>query len=265
MNAITNKKLKRALEGESMEKVNLLAELYTQKLNLTQTTLADSSLQQQISRPSIYVSIVTNSRLLREALILLLQTHQQISLSYKYIDNADVNPSVTNFSQHLFLLDSGVGREVAISHIQAWRKQQPSPYIIVLELKNDSNLILEFIEAGTHGYALQGASSTEVMQIIEQVCQGTTQCSPELTAKLFERLAQVKTVQQTNTKPSLTRRELEVLHCIAKNYSDRQIATELVIEVRTVKHHVHNILRKLNVKHRWNAAQLALEHQFINS
>ncbi|BAZ50203.1 hypothetical protein NIES4103_28170 [Nostoc sp. NIES-4103] len=50
-------------------------------------------------------------------------------------------PTVVNSSKHLFLLDSGVGREVAIAHIQAWRSQQPSPYIIVLELKNDSNLI----------------------------------------------------------------------------------------------------------------------------
>lgn len=248
-----------------MEKVNLLSDLYSQKLNCTQTTLADSSIQKQTSQPSIYVNVVTNSRLLREALTVLLQTHQHIYSSEKYVDNVDVMPIVTNCAKHLFLLDCGVGREAAIAQIQAWRKQHPSAYIIVLELKNDSNLILDFIEAGTHGYALQGASGVEVMQIIEQVCQGTAQCSPELTAKLFERLAQAKTVQQTNPKPSLTRRELEVLQFIAKNYSDRQIASELVIEVRTVKHHVHNILQKLNVKHRWQAAQLALEHQFINS
>lgn len=248
-----------------MENVNLLPDIYPQTLTLTQTALANSSIQQQIIRPSIYVSIVTNSHLLREALTVLLQTHQHIHLSDNYVGNADTIATVVNSSKHLFLLDSGVGREVAIAHIQAWRSQQPSPYIIVLELKNDSNLILDLIEAGIHGYALQGASSAEVIKIIGQVCQGTVHCSPELTAKLFERLAQAKTVQQTNPKPSLTRRELEVLQFIAKNYSDRQIATELVIEVRTVKHHVHNILRKLNVKHRWNAAQVAIEHQFINS
>jgi DNA-binding NarL/FixJ family response regulator len=53
------------------------------------------------------------------------------------------------------------------------------------------------------------------------------------------------------------------LHCIAKNYSDREIAIELVVAVRTVKHHVHNILRKFKVKHRWQAAQLARENRWL--
>ncbi|MBU7587374.1 MAG: response regulator transcription factor [Nostoc sp. TH1S01] len=246
-----------------MDNVSLLQDVYSQTLTMTKIRYKDSSIQEKTIQPRIYISIITNSNLLREALTVLFHTHQHICLNDNHLNNADVNSTVMNSSKHLFLLDSGVGRDVALAQIQAWRLQHPSTYIIVLELKNDSDLILDFIEAGTHGYALQGASSAEVMQIIEQVCQGTAQCSPEITAKLFERLAQAKTVQQSNPKPVLTRRELEVLQYIAKNYSDRQIATELVIEVRTVKHHVHNILRKLNVKHRWKAAQLALENQFI--
>jgi len=123
---------------------------------------------------------------------------------------------------------------------------------------------LSCIEAGAHGYALQGASSAEVIQVIEQVHRGVAHCSPEVTAKLFARLTQLKTVQQSIEKPALTCRELEVLHYIAKDYSDRGIASALVIEVRTVKHHVHNILRKLNVKHRRDAAQLAINNGWLN-
>jgi DNA-binding NarL/FixJ family response regulator len=158
---------------------------------------------------------------------------------------------------------SGIGENTTITHIQAWRSLQPSPYVVVLELKNHIDPILDCIEAGAHGYALQGASSVEVIQIVEQVYQGTAHCSPEVIAKLFERLAQPKPVQQSQEKPLLTRRKLEVLHCIAKKYSDREIAIELVVEVRTVKHHVHNILRKFKVKHRWQAAQVALENRWL--
>jgi DNA-binding NarL/FixJ family response regulator len=247
-----------------MENVSLPPGLCPQTLTLTKPALACSSMQEQLNQPDIHLSIVSNSHLLREALTVLLQTHHSIHLIDNYAGDADIISTVTNSSNHLFLLDSGIGREAAISHIQAWRSQQPSSYVIVLELKNDSDLILDCIEAGAHGYALQGAKSAEVIEIIEQVCQGTAQCSKEVTAKLFERLAHFKTaVQQSNTKPPLTRRELEVLHCIAKNYSDREIATELVIEVRTVKHHVHNILRKLNVKNRWYAARLVLENEVL--
>ncbi|NEQ21868.1 MAG: response regulator transcription factor [Microcoleus sp. SIO2G3] len=234
--------------------MNLLPELCSPNptSHSTKSTLASSS-----------ISIVSNSYLLREAITLLLKSHQPTYLINSYAGDVNIVLTAINPSNHLVLIDSGMGDNATITHIQEWRSLQPSPYVVVLELKNDIELILDCIEAGAHGYALEGASSAEVIQIVEQVYQGTAQCSPEVTAKLFERLAQPKAMQQSQEKPLLTRRELEVLHCIAKNYSDREIAIELVIEVRTVKHHVHNILRKFKVKHRWQAAQVALENRWL--
>jgi DNA-binding NarL/FixJ family response regulator len=218
----------------------------------TRSTLASSS-----------ISIVSDSYLLREAITLLLQSHQSTYLINSEAGDINSVSTAINLSNHLVLIDSAIGKKATITQIQEWRSLQPSPYVVVLELKNDIELILDCIQVGAHGYALQGASSAEVIQIVEQVFQGAAQCSPEVTAKLFERLAQPKAVQPSQEKPLLTRRELEVLHCIAKNYSDREIAIELVVAVRTVKHHVHNILRKFKVKHRWQAAQLALENRWL--
>lgn len=215
-----------------------------------------------LGQSQVQISIVSNSRLLREALILLLQSYGSIDTVQGETDGVDF--AAANYPNHLVLLDGGIGHNAVVAHIQEWRLRQPSVYVIVIELKNDSDLILDCIEAGTHGYALQGASSAEVAQVIEQVYQGSAQCSPEITAKLFERLAQSKTEQPSLAKPALTRRELEVLYYLAKSCSDREIATELVIEVRTVKHHVHNILQKLKVKHRRDAAQLALNNRWLN-
>ena len=234
--------------------MNLLLELCSPNptSHSTQSTLASSS-----------ISIVSNSYLLREAITLVLQSHQPTYLIKSYVGDINIASTAIKLSNHLVLIDSGIGENATITHIQEWRSLQPSPYVVVFELKNDIELILDCIQAGAHGYALQGASSAEVIQIVEQVYQGTAQCSPEVTAKLFDRLAQPKAVQQSEEKPPLTRRELEVLHCIAKNYSDREIAIELVVAVRTVKHHVHNILRKFKVKHRWQAAQLARENRWL--
>lgn len=227
-------------------------------------TLAHASIQKPFSQSDVYISIVSNSHLLCEALILLLQNHWSIDIVNSGTNDVDIASTVKNPLNHLVLIDSGIGQTAVIAYIQERRSLQPSPYLVVLELKDDTDFILDCIEAGAHGYALQSASSVEVIQIIEQVCRGVAHCSLEITAKLFERLTQSKTVQQSREKPALTRRELEVLQCIAKDYSDREIATQLVIEVRTVKHHVHNILRKLNVKHRWDAAQLALKNCWLD-
>ena len=74
------------------------------------------------------------------------------------------------------------------------------PYIVVLELSNDVDTILTCIEAGAHGYTLQGASSEEVNKVILQVRQGIAQCSPEITAKLFSRLTELRATQHPNIK-----------------------------------------------------------------
>jgi len=242
-----------------------LTPLYAQSFIPTSTRSASphASVQRPFKQFDIQISIISNSHLLREALALLLQNHWSTDIVNSSTSAVDMTSTVTKSSNHLVLLDSGIGQHALVANIQEQRSLQPSPYIVVLELKDDPDLILGCIEAGAHGYALQSASSAEVIQVIEQVCQGVAYCSPEITAKLFARLTQSKTVQQLREKPALTCRELEVLQYVAKGYSDRGIATELVIEVRTVKHHVHNILRKLNVKYRRDAAQIAINNCWL--
>lgn len=230
----------------------------------TKAALGYTSDQEKLIQHNRCISIISNSHLLHEALMLPLKAQPLMQIVNHYAGDVDIVSTIINPLSHLVLLDSGIGRDLTITRIQQWRSLQPSPYVVVLELKNDIDLILSCVEAGTHAYALQGASSTEIAQVIEQVYQGSFQCSPEITAQLFERLSQPKSLQRSGEKSPLTRRELEVLHYVAKEYSDREIATQLVIEIRTVKHHVHNILQKLNVKHRWDAAQLALKNCWLD-
>lgn len=239
-------------------------EFQSYQLTSTKAALGYTSEQEKLIPHNRCISIVSHSRLLHEALMFSLKAHQSTQAVNHYAGDIDIASTIINARSHLVLLDSGIGRNLTITQIQQWRSLQPSPYVVVLELKHHIDLILDSIEAGAHAYALQGASSTEIAQVIEQVYQGSFQCSPEITAQLFERLAQSKNSQRVGEKPPLTRRELEVLHYVAKEYSDRQIATQLIIEVRTVKHHVHNILHKLNVKHRWDAAQLALKNSWLD-
>ncbi len=249
------------------------------KLVSANGSLADSKqdcltqlVQEQWIQPNLCLSIVSHSHLLREALARLLQTdwNHRLKHSSKEGDTSDTADSISTaekLTQHLVLLDYGIGRDLMIPSIQQWRSQHPGCYVVVVELKQESDLILDCIEAGAHGYVLQGASSLEIAQTIERVCRGEAHCSPIITAKLFERLAQTKMAQKNaqplREKPSLTQREIEVLHYVAQGCSDREIAAKLVIEVRTVKHHVHNLLRKLHVKYRWQAAQLAIENGWL--
>jgi two-component system response regulator NreC len=230
-----------------------------------QPTLAPVSPHRTRPPAPIAVSVVTNSCLLQEGLVQLLGTHLDLELVGSYGEEFLDPAQIPNPARHVVLIDGGLGQAAILSWVRFWRGQVPGVYVLVLELTNDIPLILACVEAGAHGYTLQGASSIEVAAAINEVQQGRAQCSPEVAARLFARLAaQGASVPALSCmKGPLTDREMEVLQYLARDYSNQDIATQLVIEVRTVKHHVHNILEKLQLHHRWDAARVAIERGWV--
>ena len=214
----------------------------------------------------ISLSVVSNSRLMREGLVTLLATHIPVRLAGAYSGEPDTELQLPNPPDHVVLLDSGVGQEAARAWTRLWTGLAPSARVIVLELLNDADLIVSCIEAGAGGYTLRGASVAEVADAILQVRSGAARCSPEVAARLFARVASLSAARpRFPAGPSpLTPRELEVLRCIAADYSNQEIAERLVLQVATVKHHVHNILDKLHLRHRWDAARLAIERGWLD-
>ena len=210
------------------------------------------------------VSVITTSYLFREGLMQLLTAYLRLELISSCGEQRPELAQIPDPASHVVLVDAGLGQTAVIGWITCWRQQVPAAYVLVLELLNDIELILTCVEAGAHGYTLKGASSAEIATAIIEIQQGRSRCSPEVTARLFARLASraSPTAAATCSIP-FTQRELEVLHCLACDYSNQEIATELVIEVRTVKHHVHNILAKMQVHHRWDAARVAIERGWV--
>ncbi len=214
----------------------------------------------------VAISIVSNSRLLRESLVALMAPYIDLFLVDTYSASPVAPSLLSNPLGHVLLLDGGIGRDAAIAWIRLARGLVPPAQVVVVELPNDINLILACIEAGAGAYSLQDASAGEIARAITAVQRGVAQCSPEVTAQLFARLAArapVEAVPPTLTTP-LTRRELEVLRFISEGRSTQEVATALHIEVRTVKGHVHRILEKLELRNRWDAVRLAEQQGWLN-
>lgn len=214
----------------------------------------------------IAISIVSNSRLLSEGLVALLSRRMYVQLIATYSgEPIQVHPPPSP-QGHVVLLDSSIGRTTAQNWIFFWRQCTPPAAVVLLELIDDVELILACIEAGASGYTLRGSAPEEVADTIWMVSQGYARCSPQITAQLFDRLAQLKAqvaAEYVTTTP-LTTRELEVLQLVAQGYSNKEIADKLYITLRTVKQHVHNILHKLELKHRYEAANLAREQGWVH-
>lgn len=135
----------------------------------------------------------------------------------------------------------------------------PSTKVLALGLTEEKKRVLRYVEAGASGYVLKDDSLEDLIEIVRATQEGKVFVSPEIAAAMMERLSDLAQMfagieNNLTDTTALTTRELEVLELISKGYTNQQIAQNLVIEVGTVKNHVHNILEKLNVSSRAEAA-----------
>ncbi|WP_461218970.1 response regulator transcription factor [Lapidilactobacillus salsurivasis] len=139
-------------------------------------------------------------------------------------------------------------------------KQWPQAKIIILTSFIDDEKVYPAIEAGAASYILKTSTAAEIAQAIRATAKGESVLEPEVTTKMMNRMSQKN---QPQLYEDLTAREREVLMLIAKGKSNKEIADELFITLKTVKTHVSNILAKLQVEDRTQAAIYAFKHKLV--
>jgi DNA-binding NarL/FixJ family response regulator len=156
----------------------------------------------------------------------------------------------------------GVGGIEACRRI---REVVPSARILMLTMSDDESDLFEAIKAGASGYLLKDLPGEEVASAIRRVHDGQAIIPPGMAATLlaeFTRLSQ-DPAPVTGSAPLLTDREVEVLRLVARGHANREIAELLVISENTVKNHVRNILEKLHLHSRVEAAVYAHQQHLI--
>lgn len=208
------------------------------------------------------ISIVSNSLLIRDGLLGMLAPHIQLMQVGSWTLDQRVSPPAKMLDQ-VVLIDGNSEVTRLLESIHYWRSLSVS-HVFVCEINFDIDLIINCIEAGANGYSLKGASARDIALALTAMRNNRVQCHPEVASRLFTRLSTLSKTQQPEScvVPALTTREWEVLEFIKHDYSNKAIADALYIEVRTVKHHVHNILEKIGVVSRHDAARFAIEQGF---
>lgn len=150
--------------------------------------------------------------------------------------------------------------ENALSLVQTFGRHASSPAVLVMGLPNVEPLIMRYLEGGAAGCIREQDSSADLVNAIRLAAARQIALHAELFPFVLKRVSALASAQRaspTQTSPndkSLTRREREILQLLAQGCGNREIAQNLVIELGTAKNHVHNILDKLNVKSRRDAA-----------
>ena len=156
----------------------------------------------------------------------------------------------------VILMDLMMPEMDGIAAIKEIKKQRPQARILVLTNFAGEEMIFPAIKSGAVGYHLKDSSPEALIEAIRQVSQGMVSLHPSIAKKLLDELH--NTGEQKLAEEPLTSRELDVLRRIAQGQENREIAEQLVISEATVRTHVSNILGKLHLASRTQAALYAL-------
>ena len=157
------------------------------------------------------------------------------------------------------LVSVGLPRQGAMELTRAIVEGVPNTKVLALGLADESDDVLKYIEAGAAGYILKDSSLLDLIEIIRSTQRGEAQVSAKMAGAMMERLSSLAKmfVSVENTIADgvrLTPREWEVLQYLGKGCTNQEIASHLLVEIGTVKNHVHSILEKLHVSNRDEAA-----------
>jgi DNA-binding NarL/FixJ family response regulator len=213
----------------------------------------------------VRVLLVDEHALFREGLGRALTDVDDIDVAGEAVDGDDALERSMRLRPDVVVMDvrmpegSGAG---AIARIRAAR---PEIAVLVLTGSQDDEDLVESLRSGATGYVLKDASVDEVADAIRSVARGQGVISPTMTAKLLERFGALLRRVPDDRESRLTVRELDVLRLVVKGLSNREIARDLFISQNTVKNHVRNILEKLHVRTRTEAATLAMRERLLDA
>jgi two-component system, NarL family, nitrate/nitrite response regulator NarL len=204
----------------------------------------------------ITLAVIAPVRLYREGLAALFADRKGFEVVATASASEDGLAQVRHRSPDVVLV--ALGDDAGAPLVRELVATAPEARVVMVGVTDDHPEVMPLAEAGVAGYVTTEASGEEIVLVVESVARGELPCSPRLAATLLHR---VTTLAQERSAPSalasLTVRERQIVELLSDGLSNKEIARGLQIEVATVKNHVHNILEKLNVKRRAQAAALA--------
>ena len=205
---------------------------------------------------TIKILIADDHAIVREGLRSLIATEPGMEVQGEASDGLVAVNMYEKLQPDVALFDLMMPRMNGISAIQEIITRYPHARILVLTSFAEDEQILPAIKAGALGYLLKDTSPGELLKAIREVYAGESSLSPVIARKLIQEIN--RPTQRGETIETLSEREREVLNLLADGLSNQEIAEVLVISERTVRNHVGNILGKLHLANRTQAALYAI-------
>lgn len=210
---------------------------------------------------SIKVMLADDHVLIREGIRQLLEFDGAIEVIDEANDGNECLKKLNRVKPDILLLDINMPKKNGIEVLEEIKNNNMNVKVLILTVHNEVEYLLKAVDIGVDGYILKDTESNELKKAIISIVNGESYIQPNLIPALNSKL--VSRDKDKDKIDALTNREMEVLICVANGMFNREIADELSISERTVKNHVTNIFKKIDVADRTQAAVFAIKNDII--
>jgi len=206
--------------------------------------------------------IADDHELVRQGLVALLSVKPGVEVIGQARNGVEAIELASSLKPDIILMDLLMPLKNGIEATREIKTENPDARILIITSFAEDENVYQAIKSGALGYLLKDSSPQDLMQAIHDVCSGRMSLHPNIALKLIDELN--RPADGPATEEPLTEREVEVLKLVAKGRSNQEIAEKLVVSERTVGAHVSNILSKLHLANRTQAALYALRKGFTD-
>lgn len=205
--------------------------------------------------------IVDDHSLIREGLKQLLEFDGSIEVVGEASNGIECLEKIDSVHPEVLLLDINMPEKNGIEVLKEMKEKESPIKVLILTVHNELEYLTQAVDIGVDGYILKDSESSELKKAIQSVLDGENYIQPSLIPALNNQL--VNRDIEKDKISLLTNRELEVLIQVANGMFNKEIATNLNISERTVKNHISNIFKKIDVSDRTQAAVFAIKNNII--
>lgn len=210
---------------------------------------------------SIKVMLADDHVLMREGIRQLLEFDGSIEVVEEANDGEECLKKLEKVKPDVLLLDINMPKLNGIEVLEEIKRKNINVKVLILTVHNEVDYLIRAVDIGVDGYILKDSESAELKKAIMTVMDGESYIQPKLIPMLNKRL--IARDSDKEKIESLTGREKEVLIEVANGMFNKEIATSLHISERTVKNHISNIFKKLDVSDRTQAAVFAIKNDLV--